>query len=95
MKLNRRRLLQVSGVAGLSAVVASGLNRPAKAQKTRLLVQADPYAARVDAGLNYFKEQAEKQLPLVEKLATAIASGDLEAAKNAYIESRPPFQCGI
>ena len=95
MKLNRRKLLQVAGIAGVGAVTASQINRPAKAEKTkksRLLAQADKYAAEVDAGLNYFKEQAVEQLPLVEALAAAIKSGDIAAAKQAYIDSRPPYE---
>ena len=95
MKLNRRKLLQVAGIASVGAVATSQISRPAKAQKnhqTRLLAQADRYAAQVDAGLNYFKEQAVEQLPLVEALAAAIASGDLAAAQQAYIESRPPYE---
>ena len=95
MKLHRRKLLQITGIAGLSAVAASGLSRPAKAQRksnTRLLAQADRYAAQVDAGLGYFKEKAVEQLPLVEALAAAIASGDLASAQQAYIESRPPYE---
>lgn len=95
MKLNRRKLLQVASAAGLGAVAVTQLNSSAKAQKagkSRLVAQADTYAAQVDEGLSYFKEQAVQQLPLVEALAAAIASGDLEAAKNAYIESRPPYE---
>ena len=96
MKLNRRKLLQISGIAGLGAVATAKLNRPAKAQKnnskTRLVAQADKYAAQVDAGLSYFKEKAVEQLPLVEALAAAIKSGDLAAAQKAYIESRPPYE---
>lgn len=95
MKLNRRKLLQVAGIAGFGAVATSQLNRSVKAQsakKTRLFAQADKYAEQVDAGLTYFKEQAQVQLPLVEVLATAIRSGDLAAAQQAYIDSRPPYE---
>ena len=95
MKLNRRRLLQVAGIASVGAVATSQLNRPAKAQKagkTRLLAQADQYAAQVDSGLEYFKQQAVEQLPLVEALAAAIKCGDLSAALKAYIDSRPPYE---
>lgn len=85
MKLNRRKLLQVSGVASLGAIAVSQLNPRAKAQKpvkSKLVAQADTYAAQVDEGLSYFQEQAVKQLPLVEALAAAIASGDLETAAS-------------
>lgn len=95
MKVNRRKLLQAAGFAGLGAVATSQLNRSVTAQSiksTRLVAQADKYAAQVDAGLAYFKEQAQVQLPLVEALAAAIASGDLAAAQQAYIESRPPYE---
>ena len=95
MKLNRRKLLQVAGIAGVGAVATSQLSRPVIAQnqgKSRLLAQADPYAAQVEAGLAYFKEQAVTQLPLVEALAAAIKSGDLAAAQQAYVESRPPYE---
>jgi len=95
MKLNRRKLLQVAGIASVGAVATSQLSRPAKAQKnskTRLVAQADKYAAQVDAGLSYFKEQAAEQLPLVEALAAAIKSGNLTAAQQAYVESRPPYE---
>jgi len=95
MKLNRRKLLQAAGIASFGAVATSQLNRSVKAQsgkKTRLVAQADKYAEQVDAGLTYFKEQAQVQLPLVEALAVAIRSGDLAAAQQAYIESRPPYE---
>ncbi|MCC0176257.1 EfeM/EfeO family lipoprotein [Waterburya agarophytonicola K14] len=95
MKLNRRKLLQVAGIAGVTTVAVSQLSSPAKAKqnsKTKLLAQADQYSAQVDAGLSYFQEQAVAELPLVEALAAAIASGDLAAAQQAYIESRPPYE---
>ena len=93
--INRRKLLQIGGMAGASAVAVAQLSRPAKAKpanKARLLAQADKYTAEVDAGLAYFKEQTMAQLPLVEALAAAIKSGDLAAAQQAYIESRPPYE---
>ena len=95
MILNRRKLSQVAAIASARTITVSQLGSPAKAQKngkTRLVAQADQYAAQVDAGLNYFKEQAAQQLPLVEALAAAIKSGDLAAAQQAYIESRPPYE---
>jgi iron uptake system component EfeO len=95
MKINRRALLQVAAATGLGAVAVTQLGRSSSAQvdaKPRLTAQADTYAAQVDAGLAYFQEQAQKQLPLAEALAAAIASGDLEAAKKAYVESRPPYE---
>ena len=46
----------------------------------------------VDAGLEYFRERADDQLPLVEALLSAIESGDEAEAKDAYVESRYPYE---
>ncbi len=50
------------------------------------------YGEQVQAGIDYFKAQAEEQLPLVEKLLEALQGGDLEVAKTAYVDSRPPYE---
>ena len=50
------------------------------------------YAEQVQAGVNYFQKQAQEQLPLVEKLLEALKSNNLEIAKKAYVESRPPYE---
>ena len=95
MKLNRRNLLQILSLTGLGTFASSQLSRGTASQinsKTRLTAQADAYASQVDAGLNYFKEQTKVQIPLVENLLAAIASGNLDAAKKAYIDSRPPYE---
>ena len=95
MNLNRRKLLQVAAATGIGTTLLSQVGRPSKASNTkpsRLTAQADSFAAEVDAGLTYFKQQAVQQLPLVEALQSAIASGDLEVAKQAYIDSRPPYE---
>jgi iron uptake system component EfeO len=96
MNLNRRKLLQIAAATGIGATVLTKTNRPSTASDkkptARLTAQADSFAAEVDRGLTYFKEEAVKQLPLVEALASAIATGDLEAAKQAYIDARPPYE---
>lgn len=95
MNLNRRQLLQVAAATGIGTTLFSQTVRSSTqndAKTSRLIAQADTYAAEVDRGLAYFKEQAVAQLPLVEALQTAIASGDIEAAKQAYIDSRPPYE---
>lgn len=53
---------------------------------------APDFASEVDAGLDYFQQRADEQLPLVEALRDAIASGDLEMAKAAYVSARPPYE---
>jgi iron uptake system component EfeO len=95
MNLNRRKLIQVAAATGIGTTILAQVNRSSTASNIkipRLTAQADSFAAEVDLGLAYFKEQAVKQLPLVEALASAIAGGDLETAKKAYIDSRPPYE---
>lgn len=95
MNLNRRKLLQVAAATGIGTTLLSqgGRSSSANSKKShRLTAQADAFAAEVDEGLAYFREQAVRQLPLVEALASAIANKDLEAAKQAYIDSRPPYE---
>lgn len=50
------------------------------------------FAAQVDAGLAYFQRRANDQVPLVVALRDAIAGGDLDDAKTAYVASRPPYE---
>jgi len=52
----------------------------------------EDYADAVDTGLEYFQERADDQLPLVESLLDAIESGDEADAKDAYVESRYPYE---
>ncbi|MDY6783589.1 MAG: EfeM/EfeO family lipoprotein [Cyanobacteriota bacterium] len=53
---------------------------------------ADNYAEQVQAGVDYFKQQAQEQLPLVENLLASLQEGDLEAARVAYVDARPPYE---
>ena len=59
---------------------------------TTVVASNGNYSEQVQAGIDYFKAQAEEQLPLVEKLLEALEGGDLEAAKTAYVDSRPPYE---
>jgi iron uptake system component EfeO len=42
--------------------------------------------------LQYFRQRANEQLSLVEDLLATLKSGDLEAAKAAYVDARPPYE---
>lgn len=66
--------------------VASGM------QPVATPASSEVFARQVDAGLDYFQQRAADQLPLVETLRDAIAGGELEEAKRAYVESRPPYE---
>ncbi|MEM9246541.1 MAG: hypothetical protein AAGA67_12495, partial [Cyanobacteria bacterium P01_F01_bin.153] len=79
----------VIGVMAMVAVV--GLNF------TSLSFAANPdlaankaFNAEVEKGLDYFRGLVREQMPLVKDLRAAIASGNLAAAKKAYVDSRPP-----
>lgn len=63
-----------------------------QAEATSATPVTGEYAAQVDAGLAYFRRRADDQLPLVNALREAIASGDLETARQAYVASRPPYE---
>lgn len=50
------------------------------------------YADAVDAGLEYFQDRADDQLPLAESLLDALSSGDETRARDAYVEARYPYE---
>ncbi|NET64359.1 MAG: EfeM/EfeO family lipoprotein [Moorea sp. SIO1G6] len=92
MTINRRKILQITAVGGLGTLAASSLIRPGSSKELIAAAGRDPYAAEVDQGLRYFRQQAQVQLPLVEDLVKAIRSGNLENAKDAYVKARPPYE---
>ncbi|MDY6901724.1 MAG: EfeM/EfeO family lipoprotein [Cyanobacteriota bacterium] len=59
---------------------------------TNVAADTSDYAPQVQAGIQYFQKQAQEQLPLAEKLLEALKKGDVEAAKTAYVNSRPPYE---
>ncbi len=56
-----------------------------------LAAQPNPYNAQVNAGVTYFRQLANEQLLLAENLLSALKSGDVSLAKDAYVKSRPPL----
>ena len=56
------------------------------------MASSKSYDAQVSRGLVYFRKQANEQLPLTEKLLAALKSNDLDRAKIAYVNSRPPYE---
>ncbi|MGD1875256.1 MAG: EfeM/EfeO family lipoprotein [Mastigocoleus sp.] len=59
---------------------------------TTVAANSANYAEQVQAGVKYFQAEAQKQLPLAENLLEALKSGNMEAAKKAYVDSRPPYE---
>lgn len=75
------------------AVVFLSLGQSVNSQtRSSQLAQNTQYSSEVEAGLNYFRQQAQAQLPLVEDMLAALESGDVEAAKVAYVDARPPYE---
>lgn len=92
-------LRQVSiGLAALSFTVLAASCAPSLSQtstNTNTPVAAatgNAYQAEVAAGISYFKQQAQEQLPLTEALLAALKTGDLEKSKVAYVNARPPYE---
>ncbi|MEI6331006.1 MAG: EfeM/EfeO family lipoprotein [Pseudanabaena sp. ELA645] len=57
-----------------------------------LAAQPSSYNTQVNNGVAYFRKRANDQLPLAENLLAALNSGDLDRAKMAYVDSRPPYE---
>ncbi|WP_084111743.1 EfeM/EfeO family lipoprotein [Gloeomargarita lithophora] len=52
----------------------------------------DPYTQQVNVGVAYFQKRANEQFKLVENLRTALESGDINRARQAYVDARPPYE---
>lgn len=89
--IGRRRML-----LGMTAVSAALGGAPLASRRTAWAQTATPVPAdaeaAVDAGLAYFRRRAADQIPLAEALREAIAGGEIEAAKRAYVAARPPYE---
>jgi iron uptake system component EfeO len=93
--MNRRNMIKTSIAGGITVpatlpLLAASAGTSGTA-RTRATVEPRLQEA-VDAGVAYFKRRCDEQVPLVTQLRTAIASGDVAAAKSAYIISRPPYE---
>ncbi|MEM9443984.1 MAG: EfeM/EfeO family lipoprotein [Verrucomicrobiota bacterium] len=91
IKTSRRDFLKTGSVAGVGIV---GLSLTSGIQTVSAADQADKkiYSKEIDEGLAYFKKLAKDQMPLIIGLKDAIASGDLDKAKKAYVDCRPPYE---
>ena len=93
MKTWLRQLLLCAVAASFVVFFANCGNSLSQTPDTVEVAQANNnYRAEVAAGITYYQQQAVKQLPLVQDLVTALESGNLEAAKKAYVEARPPYE---
>jgi iron uptake system component EfeO len=79
------------GIAGGAALGRlPGWSLPASAQGAT--PAADPFAAAVDRGLAYFRPLAAEHTRSAEALRDTIAAGDIDAARRAYIATRPSYE---
>lgn len=88
--MNRRDMiaLSIAGGAAMTTVV-----RPASARARRSGADDSPeQQAAVAGGVAYFSKQCDAQAKLCKQLEAAIRSGDLAAARQAYIVARPPYE---
>ncbi len=89
--ISRRGVL--AAAAGSYAGLALGATAGRRSSPSQVNSDDPAHWARaVDEGIAYFSERCQDQLPLVIDLENAIKSGDLKAAKRAYVESRPPYE---
>ena len=98
MQLDRRNLLRSTLACGLStsilgsgAIAAAG--EPLGVAPGSDAMADDPeIATLVSTGVQSYQRLAVQQHGLCRALTDAIASGDLAAARTAYIASRPPYE---
>jgi iron uptake system component EfeO len=91
--MNRRQMIATS-IAGAGALASLPRVSAGTAPSGDALGAADSpeLAAATTAGVRYFQQRCEHQLPLLRRLESAIRSGDLRAAQDAYVDSRPPYE---
>ncbi|ASC71780.1 Iron uptake system component EfeO [Halomicronema hongdechloris C2206] len=86
-------LLATLCIVGTASYTQQAVSSPSATAQAQLAQAADdPYAEQIDMGVAYFREKAAEQLALVKDFLAVLATGDLEAAKAAYIEARPPYE---
>lgn len=95
--MNRRDMIRTSIAGGLGATALGPAGLAAATRPTRPTrpVRRDPSDQLQEAtllGIEYFRQRCDDQLPTVVALHEAIQGGDLEAARRAYVEARPPYE---
>jgi len=88
--MNRRDMIRASVVGTLGASTLSPGLASASIRVRR--DDSEKVQAAVDSGVAYFRQRCDEQMPSVNALVAAIASGNVDAAKKAYIDSRPPYE---
>jgi len=82
MVLSRRNLITTAlglGAVAYGFMAESGWGKPL-------------YHKEVETGLEYFRNLAQQNLTLCQELLAVLRTNDLEKAKLAYINARPPYE---
>ena len=88
--MNRRNMLALTIASGAAMTTVA---RPASARARRSGTDDSPeQQAAVAGGVAYFSKRCDAQAKLCQQLEAAIRSGDLAAARQAYIVARPPYE---
>jgi iron uptake system component EfeO len=82
-----RRYLSVLGIGIVFCLAVANFSTYAQKPSPK-----DPYSQQVKAGVAYFQKRGQEQLKLAEELLTALKSGDINQAQEAYINARPPYE---
>ncbi|MEM1186763.1 MAG: imelysin family protein [Planctomycetota bacterium] len=90
--IHRRQAIKASLATGAAFALTGCASSPRDTRHRSAATDSPELAAAVDAGRRYFAKRCDDQLPLVNALEAALRSGDIEAAKRAYVESRPPYE---
>ena len=95
MRVSRRQFFEQAMAAGaVTAVGATALNSynavPAFIGRAKAS-EGDFHSAAIK-GVSYFRSRSKEQLKLVKQLQSAIKSRDLVAARQAYVNARPPYE---
>ncbi|MBF2098140.1 MAG: EfeM/EfeO family lipoprotein [Gloeomargaritaceae cyanobacterium C42_A2020_066] len=79
-------------VVGCASVQSPSATTQESTPSAAVAPAKDQYTEQVAAGVAYFQKRAKDQMPLVENLLVALKSGDIDRAKQAYIDARPPYE---
>ena len=90
--MQRREFMMAGVAAAAGATLGSRALAGSDAAPRLRSVFTPEHDRAVAEGIAYFQRRCREQLPLVQDLAAAVASGDLDRAKRAYVESRPPYE---
>lgn len=94
-RVSRRQFFEQAIAASAITTVGAaawGSSGIAPAFIGRAKASEDRFSSAALKGVSYFSERNKNQIELVKKLQAAIGSRDLAAARQAYVDARPPYE---